>query len=86
MIAPVDKPAMADEFNPLLSAEARLDNAAKLLGLDEGLQKVMKSSSREVTLHIPVLLDDGRLEVFTGYRVQHSIARGPAKEIGRAHV
>lgn len=79
MIAAAEKPTMADEFNPLLSAEARLDNAAKLLGLDEGLQKVMRSPSRELTVNIPVLLDDGRLEVFTGYRVQHSIARGPAK-------
>ena len=78
MIALVDKP-MAGEFNPLLSAEARLDHAARLLGLDDGLQKVMRAPSREVTVHIPVTLDDGRLEVFTGYRVQHSIARGPAK-------
>ncbi len=67
------------EFNPLLSAEARFDEAAERLGLDEGMQKVLRSSAREVTVHIPVALDDGRLEVFTGYRVQHSIARGPAK-------
>ena len=79
MIAVAEKPLMTDEFNPLLSAEARLDNAAKLLGIDEGLQKVMRSPSRELTVNIPVTLDDGRLEVFTGYRVQHSIARGPAK-------
>ena len=43
------------------------------------MQKVLRSPSREVIVHIPVLLDDGRLEVFTGYRVQHSVARGPAK-------
>jgi glutamate dehydrogenase (NAD(P)+) len=73
------QPAAAEEFNPLLSAEARFDNAARLLGLDDGMQKVLRSPSREVTVHIPVLLDDGRIEVFTGYRVQHSIARGPAK-------
>jgi glutamate dehydrogenase (NAD(P)+) len=79
MIAAAEKPPVADEFNPLLSADARLDNAAKLLGLDDGLQKVLRSPSREVTVHIPVMLDDGRIEVFTGYRVQHSIARGPAK-------
>jgi glutamate dehydrogenase (NAD(P)+) len=68
-----------DEFNPLLSAEARFDEAAALLGLDEGMQKVLRSPAREITVHIPVQLDDGRLEVFTGYRVQHSIARGPGK-------
>jgi glutamate dehydrogenase (NAD(P)+) len=67
------------EFNPLASAEARFDEAAAKLGLDEGMQKVLRSSARELTVHIPVSLDDGRLEVFTGYRVQHSIARGPGK-------
>src|SRR5580658_4828861 len=73
-------PQSADaEFNPLLSAEARFDEAASRLRLDEGMQKVLRSPARELIVHIPVVLDDGRLEVFTGYRVQHSIARGPAK-------
>ncbi len=67
------------ELNPLLSAEARFDAAAQALGLDDGMRKVLRSPSRELTVNIPVLLDDGRIEVFTGYRVQHSIARGPAK-------
>src|ERR1700687_4321889 len=79
MILEAEKPAAADEFNPLLSAEARLDNAAERLGLDDGMRKVLRAPAREVTVNIPVPLDDGRLEVFTGYRVQHSIARGPAK-------
>ena len=43
------------------------------------MRKVLRTPAREITVHIPVLLDDGRIEVFTGYRVQHSIARGPAK-------
>jgi glutamate dehydrogenase (NAD(P)+) len=67
------------EFNPKISAEVRFDEAAARLGLDEGMQKVLRSPSREIIIHIPIALDDGRLEVFTGYRVQHSIARGPAK-------
>lgn len=67
------------EFNPLLSAEARFDEAANQLSLDDGMRKVLRSPAREITVHIPVVLDDGRIEVFTGYRVQHSIARGPAK-------
>ena len=67
------------EINPWLSAAARFDEAAERLGLDEGLQKVLRTPAREITVNIPVQLDDGRLEVFTGYRVQHSIARGPAK-------
>jgi glutamate dehydrogenase (NAD(P)+) len=78
--SPPVQPYLHDpELNPLLSADARFDAAAQLLGLDDGMQKVLRSPSREVTVHIPVLLDDGRIEVFTGYRVQHSIARGPAK-------
>src|SRR5512145_54527 len=83
MILEASKPgldeAMEREFNPWLAAEARFDEAANRLGLDEGLRKILGNSSLEVTVHIPVQLDDGRIEVFTGYRVQHSVARGPAK-------
>jgi len=68
-----------EELNPWLAAEARFDEASARLGLDDGLRKVLRLPSKEVTVHIPVQLDDGRIEVFTGYRVQHSIARGPAK-------
>ena len=75
----VESPSLEKEFNPWLSAEARFEEAANRLGLDEGLRKVLNMPAREITVHIPVQLDDGRLEVFTGYRVQHSIARGPAK-------
>ncbi len=70
---------LESEFNPKISAEVRFDEAAARLGLDEGMQKVLRSPSREIIVHIPIALDDGRLEVFTGYRVQHSVARGPAK-------
>ncbi len=71
--------SLEHELNPWLAAEARFDEAANRLGLDEGIAKVLRTSQKELTVHIPVTLDDGRLEVFTGYRVQHSIARGPAK-------
>jgi len=67
------------ETNPWLSAEARFDNAAEKLKLDDGVRKVLRSPTREMTVNIPVQLDDGRLEVFTGYRVQHSMVRGPGK-------
>lgn len=67
------------EFNPWLAAEARFDEAATRLGLDEGITKILRTPTLEVTVYIPVQLDDGRIEVFTGYRVQHSLARGPAK-------
>jgi glutamate dehydrogenase (NAD(P)+) len=49
------------------------------LNLDEGLWKVLRTPNREVIVHFPVNMDDGHLEVFTGFRVQHSIARGPGK-------
>ena len=78
MIADVEQ-SMEQELNPWLAAEARFDEAAERLNLDEGLQKVLRTPAREITVAIPVQLDDGRLEVFTGYRVQHSIARGPGK-------
>jgi glutamate dehydrogenase (NAD(P)+) len=72
-------PAHHDELNPLQAAEARFDLAAEALNLDNGICKILRTPTREVTIYIPVELDDGRIEVFTGYRVQHSIARGPAK-------
>ena len=70
---------LEQETNPWLAQAARFDLAAHKLNLDEGLWRVLRSPSREITVHIPVQMDDGHLEVFTGYRVQHSIARGPAK-------
>jgi len=70
---------MEQETNPWESQAARFDLAAHKLNLDEGLWRVLRYPNREIILHIPVQMDDGRLEVFTGFRVQHSIARGPAK-------
>jgi len=67
------------ELNPWQSQAARFDYAAQKLNLDEGLWKILRYPNREIIVHIPVAMDSGRLEVFTGYRVQHSIARGPAK-------
>ncbi len=72
-------PSVDNEINPWLSAAARFDEAAERLNLDEGLCKVLRTAALELTVNIPVQLDDGRLEVFTGYRVQHSIVRGPSK-------
>jgi glutamate dehydrogenase (NAD(P)+) len=67
------------EINPWESAAHRFDEAAELLKLDDGMRKVLRQPTAELTVNFPVLLDDSRIEVFTGYRVQHSIARGPAK-------
>src|ERR1700678_1258746 len=72
-------PTSESETNPWVSAETRFNEAAELLGLDEGLRKILRMPALELKVSVPVMLDDGRYEVFTGYRVQHSIVRGPSK-------
>ena len=67
------------EINPWEAQSARFDFAARKLNLDEGLWKVLRSPSREVIVHFPVTLDNGMIDMFTGFRVQHSMARGPCK-------
>ena len=71
--------SLLEELNPWEAQAARFDIAAEKLKLDAGICKVLRSPARELIVHIPVGMDDGSIEVFTGYRVQHSIARGPAK-------
>src|SRR5579884_3014962 len=75
----VNHSSIEREFNPMEAQSARFDLAAHKLNLDEGLWKLLRYPNREITVHIPVAMDNGHLEVFTGFRVQHSIARGPAK-------
>ena len=70
---------LEEEKNPWEAQAARFDLAAKKLKLDDGIWKVLRYPSREIIVHIPVQMDDGSIEVFTGYRVQHSIARGPGR-------
>ena len=67
------------EINPWEAQASRFDLAAKKLNLDPGIWKVLRYPTREIIVHIPVQMDDGRIEVFTGYRVQHSMSRGPGK-------
>src|SRR5258705_5939800 len=71
--------SLEQEINPWEAQAARFDFAAQKLNLDEGLTKVLRYPTREIILHIPVMMDNGHLEVFRGFRVQLSIARGPAK-------
>jgi len=71
--------SLEQEINPWEAQAARFDFAAEKLGLDEGIRKVLSYPTREIIVHIPVNMDNGKLEVFTGFRVQHSIARGPGK-------
>ena len=67
------------EINPWEAQSARFEFAARKLNLDPGLWKVLSSPARELIVHFPVCMDDGRIEMFTGFRVQHNIARGPGK-------
>src|SRR3984885_10930206 len=70
---------LEQEKNPWQAQAARFDFAAKKLNLDQGIWKILSYPTREIIVHIPVAMDDGSIEVFTGYRVQHSISRGPCK-------
>ncbi|MGO9775047.1 MAG: Glu/Leu/Phe/Val family dehydrogenase [Terracidiphilus sp.] len=71
--------SLEQEINPWEAQEARFDFAARKLNLEEGLWKLLRMPAREIIVHFPVALDDGHIEIFTGFRVQHSIARGPGK-------
>jgi len=63
----------------------QLDRAAKLLNLAPGIHEVLKYPKRELSVHFPVKMDDGRIQVFSGYRVHHNLNRGPAKGGLRYH-
>ena len=67
------------EINPWEAQSARFEFAARKLNLDPGLWKVLSSPFREIIVHFPVTMDTGKIDMFTGFRVQHSMARGPAK-------
>jgi glutamate dehydrogenase (NAD(P)+) len=73
------------DLNPLANAERQFDEAATLLDLPAGIREFIKRPRRATIVSLPVVMDDGTLRVFTGYRVQHSITRGPAKGGIRYH-
>ncbi|MBL8150827.1 MAG: Glu/Leu/Phe/Val dehydrogenase [Blastocatellia bacterium] len=74
-----DDPKQIKETNPFESMMSRFDEAARLLNLDPNIYRILRSPSREITVYIPTLMDNGQYEIFVGYRVQHNFARGPAK-------
>jgi glutamate dehydrogenase (NAD(P)+) len=71
--------------NPFANAQRQFDIAADMLDLQSGLRKILRAPQRELTVHFPVKMDDGSIEVYTGYRIQHNITRGPAKGGIRYH-
>ena len=68
-----------NEENPFEAMMQRFDRAAELLSLDPGLYKVLRLPERQIVTSIPVIMDNGEIEVFTGYRVLYNTSRGPAK-------
>jgi glutamate dehydrogenase (NAD(P)+) len=76
---------IAAQINPWAVAQQQFDLAAERLNLDEAMRRVLREPRRELTVHFPVKMDDGSVEVFTGYRVQHNLGRGPAKGGIRYH-
>jgi glutamate dehydrogenase (NAD(P)+) len=76
---------IAAHINPWEIAQQQFDLAADKLNLDPGLRRVLRQPRRELIVHFPVKMDDGSVQVFTGYRVQHNLGRGPAKGGIRYH-
>ncbi|MCQ5375491.1 MAG: Glu/Leu/Phe/Val dehydrogenase [Methanomassiliicoccales archaeon] len=74
-----------DQNNPYEMAVKQTENVGKLLGLDQELIDFLTKPQRELTVNFPVRLDDGRVRMFTGFRVQHNFARGPCKGGIRYH-
>jgi glutamate dehydrogenase (NAD(P)+) len=76
---------IAASINPWKVAQQQFDLAAERLNLDPGLRRVLREPRRELIVHFPVKMDDGSVQVYTGYRVQHNLGRGPAKGGIRYH-
>ena len=76
---------IAAPINAWQVAQRQFDLAAERLGMDHGMRRVLREPRRELTVHFPVTMDDGSVQVFTGYRIQHNLGRGPAKGGLRYH-
>ncbi|HYT31313.1 MAG TPA: Glu/Leu/Phe/Val dehydrogenase, partial [Thermoanaerobaculia bacterium] len=82
---PKPAPLPAENLNPYEFALRQFERAADQLGLDAGTRSVLRNPKRQLIVSVPVKMDDGSIRVFQGYRVQHSIARGPSKGGIRYH-
>jgi glutamate dehydrogenase/leucine dehydrogenase len=80
--APFDPPARYDPWAAVLE---RIDDAAELVGLDPDIHRMLRVPKRVLEVSVPVRMDDGHVEVFTGWRIHHDTTRGPAKGGIRFH-
>src|SRR5256884_1320744 len=74
-----DKDTFLAEENPFEAMMERFDHAAQLLKLDPGLYKVLRNPEKQIITSVPIVRDNGEVEVYTGYRVLYNTSRGPAK-------
>jgi glutamate dehydrogenase (NAD(P)+) len=74
-----DASPVLDENNPFEGMMQRFDRAAELLSLDAGLYRVLRHPEKQIITSVPVMMDNGEVDVFTGYRVLYNTSRGPAK-------
>jgi glutamate dehydrogenase (NAD(P)+) len=82
---PVPRIAPREDLNPYRIAQIQFDLAAEYLKLDPGVRQILRSPKRVLEVSIPTKMDNGQVKVFTGYRVQHNVVRGPAKGGLRYH-
>jgi glutamate dehydrogenase/leucine dehydrogenase len=82
---PIPRIAPREDLNPYRIAQIQFDLAAEHLKLDPGLRQILRTPKRVLEVSIPTKMDNGQVKVFTGYRVQHNVARGPAKGGLRYH-
>lgn len=73
------------QINPFHVAQRQFDQAAEMLNLPDDIRAILRVPQRELTVNFPVQMDDGTTQVFTGYRVQHNLSRGPVKGGIRYH-
>jgi glutamate dehydrogenase (NAD(P)+) len=76
---------MSETYNAFAMAQAQFDDVAAKMGLEQSVRDFLRNPMREFKFQIPVRMDDGSMKIYTGYRVQHNDARGPAKGGIRFH-
>jgi glutamate dehydrogenase (NAD(P)+) len=82
---PIPRIAPREDLNPYRISQIQFDIAAEYLKLDQGLRQILRAPKRVLEVSVPTKMDNGQIKVFTGFRVQHNVARGPAKGGIRYH-